>query len=201
MKLKKNKAFNFIKPFYKYSDEVLGIDASLDSIKHLISTGNYTFRGNEIYGTRNTNNGNKVLLYLKIDDNVIYSEIEGKYVKSAKKYKRIDEKTWVVGETIIKQKNYRTDIYTTAYLFKNYKEISRLVRHKSLLPTSKGEINYDAKVSNYVIGKDLYRVVENDDGDKTYSKCSNYDKLLIDNRERYKEINEFNVEDYYMKRT
>ena len=118
MKLKKNKAFNFIKPFYKYSDEVLGIDASLDSIKHLISTGNYTFRGNEIYGTRNTNNGNKVLLYLKIDDNEIYSEIEGKYVKSAKKYKRIGEKAWVVGETIIKQKNYRTDIYTTAYLYR-----------------------------------------------------------------------------------
>ena len=84
-------------------------------------------------------------------------------------------------------------------MFKENLEIARIIKHRKIKKTDVIKI-YDEKSSYFIIGNDLYKVLEKDGEVTTYKYTGYLRELIFDNIEMNKK-SDVNIEEYYMKRT
>ena len=196
----KEKTLKLIEPYYKYINEVIFLKSALDSIRVLVEDGIYELNDNVVSGKRITQNGNNISLYLKCNNELVDYKVEGEIQKVHRRFIRLDNHIWKLGEINIKKKEDVVNIYNTAYLFKKGIELSRLINHRRVKPSKDGRtLNiYDDKSSYYFVGNNLYKIVERDGEKKTY-EYKNYTKDLIgENLVFNNSFIPFEFEDYYL---
>ena len=195
----KEKAMELIYPYFKYKEEVPHLPGVLESILKLINSGEFCVSGNSINGKYYTKNNNLVSLYAEFNENTIIFKIEGTIKKLEKKFVRLSEGIWKIGEIEIKGSNSISNIYVSARMFKENLEIARIIKHRKIKKTDVIKI-YDEKSSYFIIGNDLYKVLEKDGEVTTYKYTGYLRELIFDNIEINKK-SDVNIEEYYMKRT
>lgn len=195
----KEKAMELIYHYFKYKEEVPHLPGVLESILKLINSGEFCVSGNSINGKYYTKNNNLVSLYAEFNENTIIFKIEGTIKKLEKKFVRLSEGIWKIGEIEIKGSNSISNIYVSARMFKENLEIARIIKHRKIKKTDVIKI-YDEKSSYFIIGNDLYKVLEKDGEVTTYKYTGYLRELIFDNIEMNKK-SDVNIEEYYMKRT